>query len=474
MDFIQNLIKKLFPHNIITHHINDLTNEPSDQNNITNDICISIEKENKSRQFCRLTIEQLTTLFEHCPVSDRTLYEVISLSKPVKAYIDYEYFIDKNLDIENHYIGPISSLKILYYFLNIPNDAIDTIEIYTQKILKQFLILQASTNEKISYHFIHSKPSVLFENVSTLGIFLKAIIHFLLFSIIQHKCTMFNINSPPEPCTISNLIQILAPYVSILRKHCTSCTISIPYVSIADISYLLVRSAADKWITAIDINVYSKNQQFRLFNSVKYGKNNPLIPSTTFPFDSSLQYSFSDILKKSLITLIENHQIPKIYFKNKNFIIHFPPYSNSNSTTTIPQNLLNIKIINDHRDHSYFLNLDINTNTNQNSSSSLHPNQSNKLDLSIPDVQIFITFVQNIITSDPSHQGYIHSCIRGTYNKSLLFFNIAGHYKYCPKKKDHHQHNNVAIIINSKTYTYSIRCKDPECNNTILSWKKIK
>ncbi|CAF3865984.1 unnamed protein product [Rotaria sp. Silwood1] len=152
---------------------------------------------------------------------------------------------------------------------------------------------------------------------------------------------MFNINSPPEPWTISNLIQILAPYVSILRKHCTSCTISIPYVSIADISYLLVRSAADKWTTAIDINVYSKNQQFRLFNSVKYGKNNRLIPSITFPFASSLQYSSSDILKKSLITLIEDHQIPKIYFKNKNFIIHFSPYSSS--TTTIPQNLLNIK-----------------------------------------------------------------------------------------------------------------------------------
>ncbi|CAF4753492.1 unnamed protein product [Rotaria sp. Silwood1] len=444
MDSVQNLIKNLFPHNTISYRINDLTNEPSDRNNITNDICISIEKENKSREFCRLTIEQLITLFEHCPVSDR----------------------------KNHYIGPISCLKILYYFLNIPNDTIDTIEIYTQKILKQFLVLQASTNEKISYHFIHWKPSLVFENVSTLGIFLKAIIHFLLLSIIQHKCTMFNINSPPEPWTISNLIQILAPYVSVLRKHCTSCTISIPYVSIADISYLLVRSAADKWTTAIDINVYSKNQQFRLFNSVKYGKNNPLIPSITFPFASSLQYSSSDILEKSLITLIEDHQIPKIYFKNKNFIIHFSPYSSS--TTTIPQNLLNIKLINDHIEHSCFLNLDTNTNTNQNSSSSLHLNKSNKLDLSIPDIRIFITFVQNIIISDPSHQGYIRSCIRRTYNNNLLFFNIAGYYKYCSKKKDHHQHNNVAIIINIKNYTYSIQCKDPECNNTILSWKKIK
>ena len=55
-----------------------------------------------------------------------------------------------------------------------------------------------------------------------------------------------------------------------------------------DITYLLVQNIRKEWTLAIDINVYSKSQQFRLFNSVKYGKNNPLVPSAIFPFDCQL------------------------------------------------------------------------------------------------------------------------------------------------------------------------------------------
>ncbi|CAF1223257.1 unnamed protein product [Adineta steineri] len=380
--------------------------------------------------------------------------------------------IHNNLDIQNHHIGPMCFLKILYYFLNIRDDTINTVENYTENVLKQFLVLEASTSEKISYHFIHAKPSAIFENVSTLAIFIKAMIHFVLLSVAQHTCSMFNITSPLGSCTISNLIQMLVPHINILRKHCTSCQTSIPYISIADIAYLLVQNKTNEWVTAIDINVYSNNQQFRLFNSVKYGKNNPLILSTTFPFDSQLQYSFSDLLKKSLITFIENDQLPKIYFKNEKFV--FDLSISSNSTIKISQNFINIEPINQHMKHSSFSHPHPNINTNQNLSRSLHPNKINNLNLSVPDMSIFIDFVENIITSDPSHQGYICSCARGTYNTNLLFFNIAGKYKYCPKKNGHHQRNNVAIMINTKDYTYSIRCKDIECNNTILSWKKIK
>ncbi|CAF4204590.1 unnamed protein product, partial [Adineta steineri] len=194
--------------------------------------------------------------------------------------------------------------------------------------------------------------------------------------------------------------------------------------------------------------------------SVKYGKNNPLILSTTFPFDSQLQYSFSDLLKKSLITFIENDRLPKIYFKNEKFV--FDLSTSSNSTITKLQNFTNIEPINQHMKHSSFSHPHPNINTNQNLSRSLHLNKINNLNLSVPDMSIFIDFVENIITSDPSHQGYICSCARGTYNTNLLFFNIAGKYKYCPKKNRHHQRNNVAIMINTKDYTYSIRCNSQD------------
>ncbi|CAF3940606.1 unnamed protein product [Rotaria sp. Silwood1] len=302
--------------------------------------------------------------------------------------------------------------------------------------LPVLLVCPKSTSEKISYHFIHAKSSVLFENTSILGIFIKVVVHFLLLSIIQHKCTMFNTNLPIEQCSsMSNLIHLLAPYVNTLRKYCTKCKISIPYVSIADIAYLLVKNKSNEWTISIDTNVYSKHQQFRLFNSVKYGKNNPLVPSTIFPFDRQLQYSSSDLLKKSLITFIEDDHISKIYFKNKKFMIDLS--SISNQIPILSCNFIDINLINQYIDPSFFRNPSTNINTDRNLAHSIHVNTITDLNLSVTNIQVLVNFIQHIITSESSHQGYICSCVRGTYNKNILFFffYIAGNYRYCPKKE---------------------------------------
>lgn len=95
---------------------------------------------------------------------------------------------------------------------------------------------------------------------------------------------MFNITFSTDQSTIPNLIQVLVTHINTLRKHCASCQLSISYISVADVAHLLIQNKSNQWTVAIDIQVYSKNQQFRLFNCVKYGKNNPLIPSTTFAF----------------------------------------------------------------------------------------------------------------------------------------------------------------------------------------------
>jgi len=144
MSVIENLMKSLFPKEIITHHLIDLNDQLLEQNNNKKNIHISIEKEKKSRQYCSLTVEQLLTLYQYCPIIERTLYELIPPTKPVKTFIDFEYYINNNLDIENHHISPISCLKILYYLLNVLDDfQTNTIETYTESILKQFLVLEA-------------------------------------------------------------------------------------------------------------------------------------------------------------------------------------------------------------------------------------------------------------------------------------------------------------------------------------------
>jgi len=148
MSFARNLIKRLFPNEIITHHISDLNKQLMEQVNDKSRICISIEKENKTREYCSLTMEQLSILYQCCPIAKRSLYESIPPTKSVKIYIDYEYYMDNNLHIQNNCIGLKCCLKVLYNLLNFQDNSIYTMESYIEQIhldhiLKQFLVLDA-------------------------------------------------------------------------------------------------------------------------------------------------------------------------------------------------------------------------------------------------------------------------------------------------------------------------------------------
>jgi hypothetical protein len=100
-------------------------------------------------------------------------------------------------------------------------------------------------------------------------------------------------------------------------------------------------------------------------------------------------------------------------------------------------------------------------------------NVDHHISVSQQEMQQFTLFVHKIITSEPNHQGSIYSSTRGNYNNDLLFFNIAGNYRFCPRKGDHHKSNTVAILIDTKKITYAIWCKDAQCDNTRLIWNKL-
>ena len=110
---VQNWIKILFPNESITYRLSVLQNRITQQTEDKTRIYISIEKENKSRQFCFLTFEQLHTLHQYCPVHERSLYESILPNTPVKTYIDFEYCLNNNFDIQDHYIGLRCCLRVL-------------------------------------------------------------------------------------------------------------------------------------------------------------------------------------------------------------------------------------------------------------------------------------------------------------------------------------------------------------------------
>ena len=284
---------------------------------------------------------------------------------------------------------------------------------------------------------------------------------------------MFDIHLVQDGSSIFELIELLSPHIYTLRNHCTSCHSSIFDIFIADIAYLLVCNKANKWTVPIDMNVYSKNQQFRLYNSVKYGKSNPLLPSIKFPFKSGDNLSDCDLLQKSIITFIEDENIPKIHFNTNRFLLKHSISCDSISVDSETPSYANIKLINNLIENLHSPTTHINGYGNLNTRKSSDIQKFNHTCLLENDIKIFVDFVENIITTDSSHRCYIHSCVRGSFNKNLLFFNVSGEYRYCPKKRDHHRHNSVAFIIDTKNYIYSIRCKDRECNNSILNWMKI-
>ncbi|UJR12409.1 hypothetical protein I4U23_016586 [Adineta vaga] len=79
----------------------------------------------------------------------------------------------------------------------------------------------------------------------------------------------------------------------------SQCYLQSIHVNVSEIAYLLVLNKSSTWTFAIDLNVYSKNQQFRLFDSIKNGKNNPFRQSNLFPFSSQSNLFYDDILTLS-------------------------------------------------------------------------------------------------------------------------------------------------------------------------------
>ncbi|CAF2042231.1 unnamed protein product [Rotaria magnacalcarata] len=432
---------------ILSNLIYDLQNN----NEENSSFYISIENDSNSRQFCYLTLDELISLYRYCPVIERTLYEVIISTNLVKIYIDFEYYINNNKHIKESHIGPQTCLKIFQYFFNIGKNINSQTTNSTNLALQEFLVLEASTTEKKSFHFIHANPSILFENNITLGLFIKIMIHYCLWLTAKHKCSFFDINLILKKYSIIELISLLTPYVTTLCTHCTECQLFSNSITIAELAYLLVLNKQDQFRLAIDLNVYSNNQQFRLFDSVKRGMNNALLQSKSFPFNNKLKTSYFEILEKSIVSNVKEIYVPIISLENNQFIIK--QVNSINSSVIIDTSHMKLNDINIHADA--YLTPDTNSQYIINSKISKMKQipTRNVFDQIDNQIHKFIPFVEKLINLDPLHQGYISSCIRGNHNTNIFFFNIGGEYRYCIRKGTHHARNTTAILIDIKNET---------------------
>ncbi|CAF3678217.1 unnamed protein product [Rotaria sp. Silwood1] len=290
--------------------------------------------------------------------------------------------------------------------------------------------------------------------------------------VAKHTCLSDDISIDPNRDSIRDLISLLSPHINHLRVNCSQCFILNDEISIADVAYLIVCNKKKEWSLCVDLNVYSKNQQFRLYDSSKSGLNNPLTTTLDYPFEQSKSYSYFDILHKSLITNINNINVPLLKLKNNHLFTTQPLPLNHELNCNDMKSLCNSLQEDCSRIFQYRGSNLISFYKKEKKILSKHQTQQTpRLFDTVFDN--YIPFINSIITQGEKYIGRIQSYAQGSRNTNKLFFNIAGEYRFCPKKGTHHKRNSTAIIVDISNDTYAIRCKDPECDNTFLTWHHI-
>lgn len=348
--------------------------------------------------------------------------------------------------------------------------------IHEHKLIKIFIcffLLFRTTASKVSYHFIHANPTVLFQNTTTLGHYIRTIFQILLLAVAKHKCSYFNTNFGLNIISIANILLFLSPHVSVLRSSCSNCWLINEIINVPDVANLIVYNKKKNWSLSVDLFVYSKNQQFRLYDSKKAGSNNSLHTTSDYPFEEIKSHSYFDILRKSIITNVNNIQVPLIVLKNDNLFIT-ELTSQLNISKIEVDNIILKTVNNDHLQIIKHENLNFSKTYKKEIDN--QSNSQNKIIQTRSDTifNTYIPFVNKIITTDHEHIGKIHSCVQGNRNNNKLFFNISGNYRFCPKIRTHHKRNSTSLIIDISSNNYAIRCKDPQCDNTYLTWYKIE
>ena len=304
---------------------------------------------------------------------------------------------------------------------------------------------------------------MVFENNHCLGIFVKSVIHYLLLAVAEHSCLCFKPMEIASNITLPSLINLLTPFAQDIRVRCSNCLVWCGFISAADIAHLLVNDNRNLPTVSIDLHVYSKNQQIRLYDCVKFESNNPLIRCEQYRFHSTELLSNGGIARKSIITNLSELQLPilKLVGDRGGFTCSKEQYPTEDNGSKQSPDLFEYP-------GSIFIPRYL---SNQRRSIQIK-REKPMMHLAFDSTK-YSAFINRLINIDAVHSGFIHSIVNGNIRSSKIFYNISGDYRYCPKKGAHHRRNSVAFVIDIVNDTYAIRCKDPNCDNTVLMWEKI-
>ncbi|XP_060772644.1 DNA-directed primase/polymerase protein isoform X2 [Neoarius graeffei] len=319
-------------------------------------------------------------------------YEVIPEGAVCKLYFDLEFDVASN----THLDGTKMVASLIQYV------CVKLEEVYSlQCSVKDVLNLDSSTAEKFSRHLIFLLPNCVFKDNRHVGRFIHHILKPVLKYLHQGKDSLEDIDDVSEGPQSKRM------------KHDEE-----------DLGFLIVKGKDGQKQLFVDLGVYTKNRNFRLYKSSKLGKNAAFSVAQDNKFlPSSIKHTTEEegIFLASLIT--------NVRFTSQRILTYEAPERTSNEARCSAQHSgpHSSELAGEHQASPY-----------------------KELD----------DFVLKLVHRD-GVQGNIR---RWMYfiSEQLLVYDI-GKFRWCSNVGRFHKSNNIMIIVDLKEEVWYQRCHDPEC-----------
>ncbi|XP_047672493.1 DNA-directed primase/polymerase protein [Tachysurus fulvidraco] len=321
-------------------------------------------------------------------------YEVIPDGAVCKLYFDLEFDVASN----KHMDGTKMVASLIQYV------CVKLEKVYGLKYsARDVLNLDSSTAEKFSRHLIFILSDCAFKDNRHVGSF----IHHILKPALKHLHKGSE-NSPENVDEASNGPQ------SKRMKHEDE----------EDLSFLIVKGKDGQKQLFVDLGVYTKNRNFRLYKSSKLGKNAAFSVAEDNEFIPVSNKHTTEEERIFLASLITN-----VSFTSQRILTHNAPETTSKETQRSAQC---------RGTHGTEL------------AGKLQTSPYKELD----------DFVLKVVHKD----GVQGSIRHWTYflSEQLLVYDI-GKFRWCSNVGRFHKSNNIIIIVDLKEEVWYQRCHDPEC-----------
>ncbi|XP_060938646.1 DNA-directed primase/polymerase protein [Limanda limanda] len=378
----------------------------------------ALEKE-KSGQGQRIYLvtsyTELWHYYRTYPQSLMHCYEVIPEGAVCKLYFDLEFHKPSNKGAD----GKTMVSSLIQFVCN------KLVEVYGLECsVKNVLTLESSTEEKFSQHLIFNLQNAVFKDNIHVGRFIHAALQPVLIKARHGGCLDGGIYPEAENGETRTRV-VPEGKAEEMDKVAESPQTKRRKQEETDLSFLKVKNKDGQDCLFVDLGVYTKNRNFRLYKSSKLGKNAAFTVADNNQFTAKQKKGISSEESVFLASLVCN-----VSFTGQRILSWDVPETKT-STTQRPQQ-------------------GSATNPESLSGSLTSPHQE----------------VDNFVSTLVRKDGIQGSIRRWNYfvAEQLLVYDIVK-YRWCENVGRFHKSNNIMIVVDLKEEAWYQKCHDPDCRN---------